>query len=125
MPVISTTNVTNPTANDFVALVTPTSMSVGVMDLSKAERNANGKMIIERIATKQKLELSYSFLTKQQMATVLTAVSYVKFWVKYTDPQTDTIRQAQFYCGDRNTGILDFVNGVPRYIDVKFNLIEL
>lgn len=125
MPVISTTHIANPTAGDFVALVTPSALKVGIMDLSKAERNAKGSMIIERIATKQKLELEYTFLSKAQMATVLQAVSYVSFWVKYTDPQTDTIRTAKFYCGDRSTGILDFVNGVPRYIDVKFNLIEL
>lgn len=125
MALISTTNVTNPSANDFVALPTPTNLTVGVMDISKAERNANGTMTIERIATKQKLELEYDYLSKENLAAVLTAVSYVKFWVKYTNPQTNATRQALFYCGDRSTGMIDFINSVPRYKNIKFNLIEL
>lgn len=125
MALILTTNVPNPVIGDFVALVTPSGFQVGIMDISKAERTANGTMQIERVATKQKLELSYAFLTKEELASVLLAVSYVTFSVRYPDPQTNTVRQARFYCGDRSAGMLDYINGVPRYRDVKFNLIEL
>ena len=37
-----------------VALPTPSEFQVGYMDGQKAERNANGTMIIEKIATKEK-----------------------------------------------------------------------
>lgn len=125
MALISTTHITvNPAPGDFVDLATPSSLSIGIMDISKAERNADGKMLIDRITTKQKLELEYEYLSRETLATVLTAVSYVKFSVKYTDPQTNTVRTGLFYCGDRSTGLLDFVNGVARYKSVKFNLIE-
>jgi hypothetical protein len=107
-----------------VDLPTPSELQVGIQDLSKGERNANGMMIIERIATKIKLEISYTFLSKADLSKVLNAVAPVFFSVSYLDPQTDSMRTGTFYCGDRNCGMLSFTNGVPRYKDVKFNLIE-
>jgi hypothetical protein len=107
-----------------VVIPAPSDLQVGIMDLSKAERNANGTMIIERIATKRKLELSYSFLTRTQLQQVLVAVSPIFFTVTYIDPQTNANRTGTFYCGDRSVGVLDMVNGEPRYKDIKFNLVE-
>jgi len=107
-----------------VGIPTPSDFSVSIQDISKAERNAAGTMIIERIATKRKLELSWSFLTKTDLSSLLQAVSPVFFTVEYPDPQTGSNRVGTFYCGDRTCGMLDFKNGVPRYKDVKFNLIE-
>lgn len=102
----------------------PSEYKVGIQDISKAERNANGTMIIERIATKRKIELSWSYLNKDQLAQLFTAVSPVFFEVTYVDPQDNGLRTGTFYCGDRTCGMLDFQNGVPRYKDIKFNLIE-
>jgi hypothetical protein len=102
----------------------PSDYSVGIQDISKAERNANGTMIIERVATKRKIELSWKYLDKDQLAQVLNAVSPVFFEVTYVDPQDNGIMTGTFYCGDRKCGMLDFKNGAPRYKDVQFNLIE-
>lgn len=107
-----------------VEMLAPSDMQVGIMDLSRAERNANGTMIIERIATKRKLELSYTFLTKAQLSTILNQVSSVFFTVTYHDPQTGSTRTGTFYVGDRQAGLIDFINGQPRYKDVKFNFVE-
>ncbi len=109
---------------DGVEIPAPSEYSVGIQDISKAERNANGTMIIERVATKRKIELSWKYLDKDQLAQVLNAVSPVFFEVTYIDPQTNGARTGTFYCGDRRCGMLDFQNGVPRYKDVQFNLIE-
>lgn len=107
-----------------VALPSPSEMSVGVMDLSKAERNANGLMLIERIATKRKLEMTWAYLTRDQIRDLLLAVSPVFFNVTYPDPQTDTMKTGTFYVGDRNMGVLDYFGEVPRYKDFGMNFIE-
>ena len=109
---------------DGVEIPAPSEYSVGIQDISKAERNANGTMIIERVATKRKIELSWKYLDKDQLAQVLNAVSPVFFQVTFIDPQDNATRTGTFYCGDRKCGMLDFKNGVPRYKDVQFNLIE-
>ncbi|WEG14009.1 hypothetical protein PU629_06470 [Pullulanibacillus sp. KACC 23026] len=107
-----------------VELTTPSDLQPGIQDISKAERNARGTMIIERIATKKTLDLSYSYLNASDLSAVLTAVSPVFFNVTYLDPVTNSFVTSSFYCGDRTMGMISYVNGVPRYKDVKFTLIE-
>lgn len=108
-----------------VALPTPNEFSVGVMDISKAERNASGKMIIERIAVKRKLFITYGYLTQGDAAKVLRAVAPTYYTVTYYDPQDGQMKSGSFYCGDRQIGFIDYQNGIPRYKDFTFNLIEL
>jgi hypothetical protein len=103
---------------------TPSELSVDIMDVSKAERNARGDMIIERITTKRKIAIKYNFLTREDMALVLNAVSPVFFDVTYIDPILNAVRTATFYVGDRSVGFLDFLNEVARYKDISFDLIE-
>jgi hypothetical protein len=107
-----------------VTLPSPSEMSVGVMDLSKAERNANGLMLIERIATKQKIECTWAYLTSNQVRDLLLAVSPVFFTVTYPDPEKNSIQTGTFYVGDRNMGVLDYFNDEARYKDFGMNFIE-
>ncbi len=103
----------------------PSEFQVSIMDLSRSERNANGNMTIERINTKRKLELTYQFMDRTTLATLLNAVSEVSFSVTYPDPKSNQNETKNFYCGDRQVGLMDFIGSVPRYRDVRFNLIEL
>jgi len=106
------------------AIATPSSYSVSINDLSKADRNANGLMIIERIATKRKLEMSWDYLSQSQLATLLAAISDVFFTVEYPDPQDGAMKTGTFYVGDRNAGAIDYRNNTMRWKDIKFNFIE-
>ena len=107
-----------------VVIATPSDYSVGIQDLSKAERNAAGTMIIERIATKRKLELSYAYLDKPTLSALLTAVSPVFFTVEYPDPQDGALKTGTFYCGDRKAGMIVYNNGIPKWKDIQFSLVE-
>jgi len=109
---------------DGWTIPTPSSYTAGVMDLSKAERNARGTIIIERIATKRKLELTWNYLDQDRLSQLLRAVSPVFFTVEYPDPQDGTMRTGTFYVGDRKAGAIDYRDGVVRWKDVAFNLIE-
>lgn len=107
-----------------VALPAPSGYSVGIQDLSKAERNVKGTMIIERIATKRKIEIVWSFLTKDELSSILQKVSGVFFSVEYIDPEVGSNKTGTFYCGDRKCDALDYSNGTVRWKDIKFNLVE-
>lgn len=108
-----------------VTMPTPSNLDVGIMDISKAERNAIGTMIIERIATKRKLEIKYTYLTPAELSSLLSAVSATSFSVEYRDPQTNTDRTGNFYCGDRKCSAMDYQAGVMRWKDISFSLVEL
>lgn len=107
-----------------VDIPAPDDYQVGIQDISKAERNANGTMIIERIATKRKIDMAWKVLSRDEASILLAAVSPVLFNAEYEDPQTGGIKIGTFYCGDRTAPMLTFVNGIPKYKDVKFNIIE-
>lgn len=109
---------------DGIVIPAPSDLSVGIMDLSKAERNAAGTMVIDRIATKRKLELSWKYLSKEDLSELFTAVSPVFFTVEYIDPQENKKKIGMFYAGDRKAGALDYINGTIRYKDITVNLIE-
>ena len=107
-----------------VTIPTPSDLNIGIMDISKAERNANGEIFIERIATKRKLELSWKYLSKEDVSKVFNAVSPVFFDVEYIDPQDNAVKTGTFYAGDRRAGALDYQNGVIRYKDITVNFVE-
>ena len=105
-------------------LPTPSGYSVNIMDISKAERNAAGTMVIDRIATKRKIELVWKYVDKAGLSNVLKLVAPVFFTVEYIDPEDNALKTGTFYCGDRNVGALDYRSGNIRWKDIKFNLIE-
>lgn len=107
-----------------IAIPTPTEYSIGVMDISKAERNANGTMIIERITTKKKITIKYAYLLGHEVSSILEAITPTYYNVTYLDPVTNTYRTSSFYCGDRNMGMIHIHDGEPRYKDLAFDLIE-
>lgn len=107
-----------------VTIPTPSELKIGIQDLSKAERAANGTMFIERIATKRKLEPSWAYLSKEDASKLFQAVSSVFFQVSYIDPEDNVVKTGTFYAGDRKAGALDYRNGIIRYKDITVNLIE-
>lgn len=116
MPLLKITGIDIPTPSDY---------SVSLLDLSKAERNTRGGMITERIrGDMRKLELSWKYLSPEDVSTVLDVVSTVAFEVVYLDPRTNSFQTRTFYAGDRNVGALDYINGVIRWKDIKFNIVE-
>lgn len=107
-----------------VAISTPSTYQVSVNDISKADRNANGLMIIERVATKRKLEMSWDYLSQTDLSTLFNAVIAVFFTVEYPDPVDGALKTGTFYVGDRTAGAIDYKNGVMRWKDIKFNFVE-
>ncbi|WP_235886037.1 DUF6711 family protein [Paenibacillus cymbidii] len=107
-----------------VDMPTPSAMTPGEEDIGKWDRNARGTMIGEIVATKAKFELSWSFLTAEQLSQLLNAIKPTFFNVTYTDPVDNLLRTALFYKGGRSMPVMDYRNGAPRYKDVKFNIIE-
>jgi hypothetical protein len=108
-----------------VDISTPSTFDVSINDIVKADRDAHGNMMIEKIATKRKLEMTWKYLSQSAASTLLSAVSTTTFFtVEYPDPLTGALRSGTFYCGDRSVGMIDYQASTPRYKDIKFNFIE-
>lgn len=117
MAVITVNNVNMPT---------PTTLKVTIFDVaSSADRNASGAVVMDRVGTKRKLEMTWARLTPTQLSTLLNAVGTdVFFTAGYPDPQTAATRTMTCYCGDRAVGVLRMVNGAPVWTNVEMNWIE-
>ena len=107
-----------------VAIPTPSDVKFSVMNITNSERNANGSMIMELIAQKQKLELSWKFLKKEDLNFILSAVDGIFFEVTYLNPKTGILTTKTMYSGDRSMDALDYINETIRYKDIKMNFIE-
>ncbi len=103
---------------------TPFSYKVGIYDISDAKRNAFGDILIDRIATKRKLELTWRYLDREELARLLAAVRPIFFQVTYPDPEENMEKTGTFYVGDRFVNAFDYKNGKIRWRDISFNLIE-
>lgn len=106
-------------------ITTPSEFQADVMDISKAERNAEGTLIIERIATKRKLKMQWNVLTNSEISTLLSAIASSTFTVEYPDPVTGAARSGTFYVGDRSAPMIDYISSTPRWKDISFNFIEV
>lgn len=109
-----------------VKMPSPTDFSVTISDISSndSKRNARGDMLIDRIATKRKIEMSWDFISLEDMSLTLKLVKDIFFTVEYPDPEEGKFMTRTFYVGDRTAPMLDIINGKPMWKNVKFNLIE-
>jgi hypothetical protein len=104
---------------------TPSDYSVGIMDIDKAERNTNGNMIIENIAKKRKLELTWKYLSKAELNTIQGLVKGASRFVTVTYIDLDgESASGTFYSGDLVPTAMSYRSGTIRWKDVKLSLIE-
>lgn len=71
-------------------------------DSDKSGRNQLGDTYRDRKAKKRKLSLTFSPLSKDQMATILQIISDVFFEAEYPDGESATREVRTFYVGDRS-----------------------
>lgn len=109
-----------------IKMPSPTDISVTIADISSenSKRNARGDMLIDRITTKRKLELSWDIISLEDMSLTLKLVKDIFFTVEYPDPEEGKFLTKTFYVGDRTAPILAYKEGKPIWKNVKFNLIE-
>lgn len=103
----------------------PSKFKVGVQDISKAERVASGRMVIDRVATKVKLDMAWNYMTPEDLSRVLNIIDNVTFTVVYLDPRSNSMQTREFYVGDRGVPMYMYRGGNPIYTDITFNFIEI
>lgn len=102
------------TADTLAEMPSPSEMSVGLQDIdaSTTTRMANGDAHRDRIVggdnAKRKLNLKFPPMLWADISVLLHAIRNQFFWVKYPDPYTGAMRTAEFYTGDRLSGIYTF-----------------
>jgi len=107
------------------AMPTPSDYQVTLKDIEKTATNANGGTIIEIIATKRNISLSYKYLSQVNLATLLAAIAGATFSINYPDPLTGALRTGTFKKGDRAAGGIDYQSATMRWKDIQIAFEEV
>lgn len=106
----------------------PSTFKVTISDLDDQDstaRTMDGILHRDRIAIKQKIELSFKMLTGPELATTLQMISDVFFDVTYPNPYTGADDTKTFYVGDRSAPVgKRNANGDLFWTEVSFNFVE-
>ena len=105
----------------------PSSLQWGLQSVSdqNAGRTTDGKMHVNLIARKRKLELVWNGVDFATASEILQAVNPETFNVTYLDALTNTRLTKTFYVGDRTAPVYSYSDGYKWYSNVTFNLIEV
>ena len=110
---------------DGNTIQTPTELKLGVFRISKSERLASGKMAMEIIAVKRRLDLTYAIITAANLKTIMDALDGTVFHtVVYPDPQSGEATSITAYAGDVSNVAGQKIGGTRYYQDVSISLIE-
>ena len=117
MPVLQVNHMTVPA---------PSALAVTIADVAQtAERSASGAAVIDRVAVKRSLELSWAHLAPAELASLLAAVGeHAFFEATYPDPQTGQARTMTCYAEERSAAVLRVEDGAPVWRDLKMRWIE-
>lgn len=105
----------------------PSSLQWGLQTVSdeNAGRTQDGKMHVNLITRKRKLELVWNGVDFATASEILQAVNPETFSVTYLDALTNSRLTKTFYVGDRTAPVYSYHDGYRWYSNVSFNIIEV
>ena len=109
-----------------VAVYDPSTMSWGLQDVSDSQsgRTTDAVMHKNRIAQKEKIELSWSGLTKIEISEILQAFNPEYIMLTYHNPLLNQEVTKEYYVGDRSSVVWKWQVNNEIYEKVSFNCIE-
>lgn len=108
-----------------IQIKTPTELKVGVFRITKSERTASGKMVMEIIAIKRRLDLRWEIIADTDLRQIMDILeSKVFHTVTYPDPQKRENHTITAYVGDINQEVWQKLSGTRYWKNVSIALIE-
>ena len=103
---------------------TPTELKIGRFDLSKSGRTASGKMVMDIIATKRRVDVVWKMLPDDELQKIIDTIAANKPFFTLTYPDAGGSATMTCYAGDINTSLWHTKNGVRYWEEVSLAFIE-
>lgn len=107
-----------------VQVAKPAAVKVGRFDLTKSERTASGKMMMEIIATKRRVDVTWKMLKDSDLQLIIDTINAHKPFFTLQYPDIGGTSTMTCYAGDINTSLWHTINGVRYWSEVTIAFIE-
>lgn len=109
-----------------VTILTPTELKVSTFRISKSERTADGSMVMDIIAVKRRLDLSWAVIADSDLQQIMGLLAPTQAFhaVIYPDPENGETATITVYVGDTGQEVGQRVAGTRYWKDVTISLIE-
>ena len=107
-----------------VAVKTPTELKVGRFDITKSNRTASGKMVMEIIATKRRVDCTWKMIPDSDLQTIIDTITAHKPFFSLEYPDAGGSKTMTCYAGDIVTSLWHTKNGIRYWEEVTIPFIE-
>ena len=107
-----------------VSVKAPTDLKIGRFDLTKSGRTASGKMVMDIIATKRRVDVVWKMLTDSELENIIDTITANKPFFSLEYPDTGGSKSMICYAGDIVTSLWHTKNGVRYWEEVSIGFIE-
>ena len=115
-------------ADIFIAgtqVARPADVKVGRFDLTKSNRTASGRMVMEVIrAGVRRVDVTWRYLPDAELQKILTVLAANKPFFTLSYPDAGGQQSMVCYAGDINTTLWHTVGGVRYWSEVSISFIE-
>lgn len=102
----------------------PAAIRLGVFDLTKADRTADGTMVMDIIATKRRVDVTWKFISDTDLALIVDTITAHKPFFTLRYPEAGRERTITCYAGDINTSLWHTIGGVRTWEECTIAFIE-
>lgn len=107
-----------------VSVKAPTDLKIGRFDLTKSGRTASGKMVMELIATKKRVDITWKMLPDNELQKIIDTITANKPFFSLEYPDAGGTKSMTCYAGDVVTSLWHTKNGVRYWEEVSIPFIE-
>lgn len=108
-----------------VQVFTPADVKVKRFDLEKTRRTASGRLVVDVVATKRQVDVTWRYIPDAALQTILDLLAANKpfFTLEYPDASGQQVMTAHVN-GDISTSLWHTIGGVRRWSEVQISFIE-
>jgi hypothetical protein len=107
-----------------VEVANPAEVSIGRFDLTKSGRTASGKMVMDIVATKRRVDVVWKMIKDSELQTIIDTITANKPFFTLEYPDAGGTQTMTCYAGDITTSLWHTVNGVRYWQEVSIPFIE-
>ena len=107
-----------------ITVKTPSELKIGRFDITKSNRTASGKMVMELIATKRRIDCTWKMITDTELQLILDTITANKPFFALEYPDVGGNKTMTCYSGDINATMWHTKNGVRYWEEVTISFIE-